>query len=142
MTEREAPQERVDLQRVVTAVQNSDFYRLLGMEIVDIKPGYSKLRVRFRKGLTHAGGVGHGGVMASIADSCIACALFGMIEDPADLGISTIEMKLNYFRPFKEGEMIAEGRIIQKGSSIAVGEMDVHDGNGLVYGKGVATYKL
>jgi uncharacterized protein (TIGR00369 family) len=142
MTERESPQKRVDLQRVVTAVQNSDFYRLLGMEIVDIKPGYSKLRVRFRRGLTHAGGVGHGGVMASIADSCIACALFGMIEDPADLGISTIEMKLNYFRPFKEGEMLAEGRIIQKGSSIAVGEMDVHDGKGLIYGKGIATYKL
>ena len=44
--------------------------------------------------------------------------------------------------PFKEGEMIAEGRIIQKGSSIAVGEMDVHDGKGAVYGKGIATYKL
>jgi acyl-coenzyme A thioesterase PaaI-like protein len=51
-------------------------------------------------------------------------------------------MKLNYLRPFKEGEMIAEGRIIQKGSSIAVGEMDVHDGNGVIYGKGIATYKL
>ena len=38
--------------------------------------------------------------------------------------------------------MIAEGRIIQKGSSIAVGEMDVHDGKGAVYGKGIATYKL
>ena len=38
--------------------------------------------------------------------------------------------------------MIAEGRIIQKGSSIAVGEMDVHAGNGVIYGKGIATYKL
>jgi uncharacterized protein (TIGR00369 family) len=80
--------------------------------------------------------------MASIADSCIACALFGMVDDPSQLGFSTIEMKLNYLRPFKEGEMIAEGRIIQKGSSIAVGEMDVHDGNGSLYGKGIATYKL
>ena len=142
MTDPETSTKTLDLDRLVTAVQNSDFYQLLGMEIVDIKPGYSKLRLRFRKTLTHAGGVGHGGVMASIADSCIACALFGMIEDPKDLGISTIEMKLNYFRPFKEGEMIAEGRIIQKGSSIAVGEMDVHDGNGLVYGKGISTYKL
>ncbi len=132
----------MDLQRLLTAVQQSDFYQLLGMEIVEVKPGYSKLRVLFRKALTHAGGVGHGGVMASIADSCIACALFGMMEDPAELGISTIEMKLNYFRPFKEGEMIAEGRIIQKGSSIAVGEMDVHDGKGVIYGKGIATYKL
>ena len=142
MSEPGSPSGRMDLQRLVTAVQESGFYQLLGMEIMDVKPGYSKLRVRFRKALTHAGGVGHGGVMASIADSCIACALFGMMEDPGELGISTIEMKLNYLRPFKEGEMIAEGRIIQKGSSIAVGEMDVHDGNGVIYGKGIATYKL
>jgi len=142
MMEREAPPKRVDLDRLVTAVQNSDFYQLLGMEIVEVKPGYSKLRIRFRKDLTHAGGVGHGGVMASIADSCIACALFGMLEDPGELGFSTIEMKLNYLRPFVEGEMIAEGRIIKKGGSIAVGEMDVHDGRGALYGKGIATYKL
>ena len=142
MSEPGSPSGRMDLQRLVTAVQESGFYQLLGMEIMDVKPAYSKLRVRFRKALTHAGGVGHGGVMASIADSCIACALFGMMEEPAELGISTIEMKLNYLRPFKEGEMIAEGKIIQKGSSIAVGEMDVHDGKGLIYGKGIATYKL
>ena len=106
MSEPEHLSRGADLQRLVTAVQESGFYQLLGMEILDVKPGYSKLRVRFRKALTHAGGVGHGGVMASIADSCIACALFGMMEDPADLGISTIEMKLNYLRPFKEGDWV------------------------------------
>jgi len=132
----------LDLQQVVAAVQQSGFYQLLGMEIVELKPGYSKLRIRVRKEWTHAGGVGHGGVMASIADSCIACALFGMVEDSHQLGFSTIEMKLNYLRPFKEGEMIAEGRIIKKGGTIAVGEMDVHDGKGAFYGKGIATYKV
>ena len=91
-----------DVQRLVAAVQQSGFYQLLGMEILEVKPGYSKLRVRFREALTHAGGVGHGGVMASIADSCIACALFGMVEDSGNLGFSTIEMKLNYLRPFKD----------------------------------------
>ena len=142
MTEPETGPKRVDLQRALNDAQQSGFYQLLGLEIVEAKPGYSKLRVRFRKALAHAGGVGHGGVLASIADSCIACALFGMIENPADLGISTIELKVNYLRPFREGEMIAEGRILQKGSSIAVGEMDVHDGKGILYGKGIATYKL
>ena len=75
------------------AIQQSGFYQLLGIEILEVGRGYSKLRV-------------------------------------------------NYFRPFKEGEMIAEGRIIQKGSTIAVGEMDVHDGEGTVYGKGIATYRI
>ena len=132
----------MDLQEVRAALQQSGYYRLLGMEILEVEPGYSKLRVRFRQDLTHGGGVGHGGVMASLADSSIACALLGLMESPARLRLSTIEMKLNYFRPFKEGEMIAEGRIIQKGSTIAVGEMDVHDGDGTAYGKGIATYRI
>jgi uncharacterized protein (TIGR00369 family) len=80
--------------------------------------------------------------MASLADSCVACALFGLVENPAKLRLSTVEMKLNYFRPFREGEMIAEGRILQHGGTIAVGEMDIHDGKGLAYGKGLATYRL
>jgi acyl-CoA thioesterase len=142
MRERREPSGEVDLQEVTAVVQQSGYYQLLGMEILEVKPGYSRLRVRFRQDLTHGGGVGHGGVMASLADSCIACALLGMMENPAQLRLSTIEMKLNYFRPFKEGEMIAEGRIIQKGSAIAVGEMDVHDGEGTAYGKGIATYRI
>ena len=142
MREMQAPSGEADLKKLVAMVQQSGFYQLLGMEILEVKPGYSRLRVRFREGLTHGGGVGHGGVMASLADSCIACALLGMVESPDQLRLSTIEMKLNYFRPFKEGEMIAEGRIIQKGSAIAVGEMDVHDGEGTAYGKGIATYRI
>ena len=142
MSKTQAPSGEEDVQRVVAAIQQSGFYQLLGMEILEVGPGHSKLRVRFREALTHGGGVGHGGVMASLADSCIACALFGLLEDPDQFRLSTIAMKLNYFRPFKEGEMIAEGRIIQKGSTIAVGEMDVHDGEGTVYGKGIATYRI
>jgi acyl-CoA thioesterase len=142
MRKTQAPTGEVDVQKVVATIQQSGFYQLLGMEILEAGPGHSKLRVRFRKALTHGGGVGHGGVMASLADSCIACALFGLLEDPSQFRLSTIEMKLNYFRPFREGEMIAEGRIIQKGRTIAVGEMDVHDGEGTVYGKGIATYRI
>jgi uncharacterized protein (TIGR00369 family) len=133
---------KVDVEGMVRLVEQSGIYQLLGMEVLEAKPGYSRLRVKFREELTHPGRVAHGGVMAALADSCIACALFGLVETPEQLAFSTIEMKLNYFRPFKEGEMVAEGRIIQRGSTIAVGEMDVHDGKGVSYGKGIATYKL
>ena len=142
LTEKQVTSGEAFLQKVVAAIQESGYYQLLGMEILEVEPGYAKLRVRFREALTHAGGVAHGGVMASLADSCIACALFGLVENPAGIGFSTIEMKLNYFRPFAKGEMIAEGRIIQKGRTIAVGEMDVHDGEGTAYGKGIATYRI
>ncbi len=125
----------------IEKVHESGIYNLLGMRIMEIRPGYSRLRIEFRKELTHPGGVAHGGVMATLADASVACALFPLLG-PDQWAYSTIEMKLNYFRPFLEGEMIAEGKIIQKGKTIGVGEIDIHDGKDTLYGKGIATYKL
>ena len=130
-----------EIENFIKRVQESGIYSLLGMEVMEIRPGYSRLRIEFRKELTHPGGVAHGGVMATLADASVACALFPLLE-PDQWAYSTIEMKLNYFRPFLEGEMIAEGKIIQKGKTIGVGEIDIHDGKDTLYGKGIATYKL
>ena len=130
-----------EIEAFIERVHESGIYSLLGMEVMEIRPGYSRLRIEFRKELTHPGGVAHGGVMATLADASVACALFPLLG-PEQWTYSTIEMKLNYFRPFLEGEMIAEGKIIQKGKTIGVGEVDIHDGKDTLYGKGIATYKL
>ena len=121
------------------ALNSSPFYRLLGMEVVDIKESYSKLRIPFKKELLQIQGVAHGGVVASVADAAVAIALFSLV-DLNDI-LSTIEMKVNYLDPIKSGEIVAEGRIIHKGSRIAVGEADVWN-EGRIVGKALSTYMV
>ena len=121
------------------ALNSSPFYRLLGMEVVDIKENYSRLRIPFKKELLQIQGVAHGGVVASIADAAVAIALFSLV-DLNDI-LSTIELKVNYLAPIKSGEIIAEGRIIHKGSRIAVGEADVWN-EGRLVGKALSTYMV
>jgi len=118
-------------------LNSSPFYKLLGMEILDIKENYSKLRIPWKKDLLQLQGVAHGGVVASIADAAVAIALFSLV-DLNDI-ISTIELKINYLAPIKSGEIIAEGRIIHKGARIALGEVDVKN-EGRLVGKALSTY--
>ncbi len=118
----------------------SPFWNLLGMEILDIKKGWAKIRLPFADKLTNPLGIAHGGAVFSPADSAIGLALIGMVEKGET--IITVEMKINYLKPFSKGEIIAEAKIVHKGSHVAVGEVNVKNGQKELVAKGVATYMI
>lgn len=113
------------------------FWKLLGMELVDIKKGWAKVKLPFSRKLTHALGMAHGGAIFAPADSAIAMALLGMVA--RDQTLTTIEMKINYLRAFGDGAIIAEARIVHKGSNIALGEVEVTNDHGDIVAKALAT---
>jgi uncharacterized protein (TIGR00369 family) len=114
------------------------FWGLLGMELVDVKKGWAKIRLPFAKKLTNATGRAHGGAIFAPADSAIGLALIGLVEK--DEFISTIEMKINYLKPFDSGEIFVEGKILHKGAQTAIGDAEVKDAQGNLIAKGLATY--
>ena len=113
-------------------------YRLLGMEVIEAGPGFSRFRLPFRKELTQPFGVMHGGALAAVADSAVAIALWGLIG--ADKIFTTIEMKINYIAPVGAGEVIAEGKIIHCGKRTAIGEVTLKDHTDRLVAKCLATY--
>ena len=46
----------------------------LGIQIVEVGPGYSKLKMRVRPSMNNGHGICHGGVVFSLADSALAFA--------------------------------------------------------------------
>jgi uncharacterized protein (TIGR00369 family) len=116
------------------------FWSLLGLELVDIKKGWAKIRMPFDKKITNANGVVHGGAIFAPADSAVGLALLGLIGK--DELISTIEMKINYLKPFERGEVFIEGKIIHKGANTAIGEAEVKDARGNLIAKSLATYMI
>ena len=91
---------------------NNPFWSLLGMELTEIKKGWAKIRLPFTKKLANGIGVAHGGAIFSPADSAVGMALIGLVN--RDENISTLEMKINYLKPFVEGEIIAEAKIVHR----------------------------
>ena len=119
---------------------NNPFWSLLGMELTEIKKGWAKIRLPFSKKLANGIGVAHGGAIFSPADSAVGMALLGMLRK--DENISTLEMKINYLRPFTAGELIAEAKIVHRGITTAIGDVEVKDGKGNLIAKGLATYAI
>jgi acyl-CoA thioesterase len=128
------------LAQVKDLVNRSPYYQLLGIEIVKMRKGVSTLRMRFRKELTHALGMMHGGAIASLADSAVAMALITLV-DPSDR-ITTIEFKVNFVAPVEEGKLTAQAKILHRGGKTAVGDVEVLNEKGDLVAKVIATYSI
>lgn len=130
--------EREELLRAM--VDASPFNQYLGLTIEALDEGYARLRMPCREELKQLQGVMHGGALAALADSAVAFALATLID--ARQRISTIEMKINYLAPVQEGAAIAEARILRKGKRVAVGDVDIFDGDGRLVAKSLMSYSI
>ena len=119
---------------------NVPFWALLGMEVVDVKKGWAQVKLPYSKKLAQPDGVAHGGAIFSPADAAVAVAMLGMID--RDETLLTIEMKINYIKPIKEGEILAEAKIVHRGGRTAIGDVDVMNSDGELIAKCLATYLI
>ena len=69
----------------------------------------------------------HGGVLATLLDSVMGCAVHSLL--PLGRGYTTLEIKVNYVRGVRvsNGEIVAEGRTIHVGRQTALAEGVVRD---------------
>ena len=114
------------------------FPRLLGIEIDSVEPGRARLSVEIRKELLQLQGIMHGGAIATLIDTAVAFAIVGASEP--DARFTTVELKVNYLSPIREGRVVADARLIRDGRRIVVADCDVFDGNGRLAAKGLLTY--
>ena len=56
--------------------------------------------------------------------------------------VSTPEIKINFLKPLKGGEIVAEAKIIHRGTMTAIGDVEVRGGNDDLIAKGPATYAI
>jgi acyl-CoA thioesterase len=120
------------------AVDSAPYYQLLQITLEQIDVGFARFRMPFRKELTQAYGVVHGGAIATLADTAVAFAMMTMIQ-PGEK-VTTVEFKINFLAPVTEDEMIGEARIVNKGKRLALADMEVKTGDGKLIAKGLATY--
>ncbi len=128
------------LKEIVKQGENSPFYKLLSMKIEDVRKDSARLSIEIdRKHIQFLGTV-HGGVVATLADSAAAWAIYG--SDDLEGHPVTVEMKINFLKPVKSGKIIAKARIIHCGSRIFVSDVDVKDGGGDSIARSLVTYYL
>lgn len=62
-------------------------------------------------------GVAHGGVLYALADTAMGAALYTSL-DAGEL-CATIEIKISYFAPVREGQLRCEAKLVSRGKRVA-----------------------
>ena len=113
--------------------------RLLGFSLVEIEEGRAVFGVE--PGEQHYNPIGlvHGGLLATLLDSAMGCAVHSTL--PAGTGYSTLEIKVNFTRPVlaDTGPLRCESKLLHRGRQTATAEGRVVDGGGKVYAHGTTT---
>ena len=84
-------------------------------------------------------GTVHGGFAATLLDSALGCAIFSTIAKGDTW--TTLELKFNLVRPLSKdtGPVLAEGRIVHRGRTVATSEGDLKDRAGTLYAHATTT---
>ena len=115
------------------------FAALLGIWITEVSEGRVVFAAEPSEYHYNPLGTVHGGVIATLLDSALGCAVQSML--PAGTSYTTLELKVNYLRPItaKTGTVYAEGKIIHVGGRIATAEGRLTDARGKLYAHGTTT---
>ena len=81
-------------------IKNDLFSEWLGIEVIDIKEGYSKIRMTIRKEMINGFGILHGGITFSLADSAFAFAC----NNRNNLSVA-LDTSINFMKPGHMGDM-------------------------------------
>lgn len=119
---------------------DSPFYQLLGMKIEEVRRDFARLSIEIGGKHIQFLGTVHGGVIASLADSAAAWAIYGS-NNLQDIPV-TVEMKINFMKPVKSGRLVAEAQNVHSGSRIFVSDVEVKDSEGTLVAKSLVTYYL
>jgi acyl-CoA thioesterase len=101
-------------QQVVThMLQNDLFSQWLGISVIDLNEGYSKIKMKVREEMINGFGIVHGGIAFSLADSAFAFAC----NNRNVLSVA-LDTSINFIKPVHVGdELFAEAKELHNGKS-------------------------
>jgi uncharacterized protein (TIGR00369 family) len=114
------------------------FNELVGIEFHRAHADGVTIRCKLRDSLMNPAAVLHGGVTATLADVAVAAAIHHRFDGTRP--ITTVELKINYFRPVSEGTVYARAILLRVGGTLCVGRVDLTDDRKRAIGVAIVTY--
>lgn len=128
------------LQEMQEFTLHMPFNRHLGIEVTKVHRDGITISLNLREEFRNIAKVLHGGVTATMADAAVGMALVRHFAGA--MMMSTVELKVNYFRPIWGKHVIARAKLLRVGKQICVGSVDIHDDEGKHAGVALVTYIL
>jgi uncharacterized domain 1 len=127
-------QENENEQLIPSTLSLSNFSQSIGITIERVTEDSARLRLTPKEEVANAFGIIHGGVIATLADTCM-----GMILCAANVPTVTLELAINYLGVTKPGDkLIAEGKVVHFGGTVITTQCLIRSDNGrkIAFAKG------
>lgn len=115
------------------------FAKLIDLRYLEQGPGLSVCRIVVADKHLNPNQVVHGAVMFALADAGMGAAVFPTLAE-GEL-CATVEIKINYFKPVRDGELVCTTTMLNRGKTLANLDSSVHCGDQLV-AKANGTYAI
>ena len=129
------------LQRIVDGTfPGAPIAEIMAMRLSEVAEGRAVFSGEAGKEHRNPHGTVHGGWAATILDSALGCAVHTTLG--AGERYTTVEMKVNYLRPILAGQtgpLTCEGRVINRGRTLALAEARLVCSAGKVYAHATET---
>ena len=111
--------------------------RLLGFVLKSIEPGQAVFEMEVDQRHHNPMGTLHGGVYCDLADAAMGYAYAATLGEGESF--TTVELKINFFRPVHAGKLTASAKVVKAGGTLAYVECDVTDSKGKLVAKAAST---
>lgn len=109
-------------------MENDLFSQWLGVEVLEVSEGYSKIKMTIRKEMINGFGIVHGGVAFSLADSAFAFAC----NNRNNLSVA-LDTSINFIKPVHvEDVLTAEAKELHNGRSTGLYHITITNQQGHV----------
>ncbi len=99
------------------------FSQWLGIEVLEVKEGYSKIRMTIRQEMVNGFGIIHGGIAFSLADSAFAFAC----NNRNTLSVA-LDTSINFIKPVHVGDTLtAEAKELHNGKSTGLYHINIYN---------------
>lgn len=112
---------------------------LLGMEAPAVEHGRATFALQPAEHLYNPIGSVHGGVLATLLDSALGCAVHSTL--PAGVGYTSVDLNVTFLRPVtrETGRLRCEAEVIHAGRSIATARAEIVNEAGKRFATGTTT---
>ena len=116
---------------------NPPFARLLDIRAGESANGIGKVFMKINPNHLQSAGVVQGGLIVTLADYALFLAVDSVVE-PGTATV-TVELKLNFLEPARDGELTATAKVVSPAGRIIVAEMHVTDDRQSIIAQGLGT---
>jgi uncharacterized protein (TIGR00369 family) len=123
-------------------IVGSPLGRLLGLVPESVADDHVRVRLPYREAVTTIGDTVHGGAIAGLVDTAATAAAWAGADLAVQQRGTTIALTLSFLAAGRGQDLTATARVLQRGRSICVLDVDVIAADGSTVARALVTYKV